>query len=255
MKSMCKHWGFHISTNINRLGAVLGSFWAVWKGLLWCLKQKLRSWRFPRYWRFNKRYHGGYQLICLISRPILIALRRDWYRSKGFLKGFKLALRPWESSKNWWRYGWMKFVTKGAQRPDLQQCKLPAKEGSTATWHTIYKLTVALLLEEGSTATWLTTVQITSEGREHSNLMYNLQTDCGLTVGGREHSNLTYNSAYYQWRKRAKWPDVQFTNWLWPYCWRKGAQRPNLQQCILPVKEESKVTWRTIYKLTVALLL
>ena len=112
MKSMCKHWGLHISTNINRLGAVLGSFWAVWRGLLWCLKAKLRSWRFPRYWQFNKRYHSGYQLICLISRPILIALRRDWYRSKGLLKGFKLALRPWESSKNWWRYGRMKFVTK-----------------------------------------------------------------------------------------------------------------------------------------------
>jgi len=50
-------------------------------------------------------------LICLISRPILIASRRDWYLSKGLLKGFKLALRPWESSKNWWRYGQMKFVT------------------------------------------------------------------------------------------------------------------------------------------------
>ena len=112
MKSMCKHWGLHISTNINRLGAVLGSFWAVWRGLLWCLKAKLRSWWFSRYWRFNKRYHSGYQLICLISRPILIASRCDWYRSKGLLKGFKLALRPWESSKNWWRYGRMKFVTE-----------------------------------------------------------------------------------------------------------------------------------------------
>ena len=111
MKSMCKHWGLHISTNINCLGAVLGSFWAVWRGLLWCLKPKLRSWRFLRYWQFNKRYHGGYQLICLISRPILIASKCDWYRSKGLLKGFKLALRPWESSKNWWRYGRMKFVT------------------------------------------------------------------------------------------------------------------------------------------------
>ena len=68
MKSMCKHWGLHISTNINLLGAVLGSFWAVWRGLLWCLKAKLRSWQFPRYWRFNKWYHGSYQLICLISR-------------------------------------------------------------------------------------------------------------------------------------------------------------------------------------------
>jgi len=41
----------------------------------------------------------------------LIASRRDWYRSKGLLKGFKLALRPWESSKIWWRYDRMKFVT------------------------------------------------------------------------------------------------------------------------------------------------
>ena len=112
MKSMCKHWGLHISTDIDCLEVFLGSFWAVWRGLLWCLKTKLRSWRFPRYWRFNKRYHGGYQLICLISRPILIASRRDWYLSKGILKGFKLALRPWESSKNWWRYGRMKFVTE-----------------------------------------------------------------------------------------------------------------------------------------------
>jgi len=111
MKSMCKHWGLHISTNINCLGAVLGSFWAVWGGLLWCIKEKLISWRFPRYWRFNKRYHGGYQLICLISRPILIASRRDWYRLKGLYKGFKLVLRPWELLKNWWRYGQMKFVT------------------------------------------------------------------------------------------------------------------------------------------------
>jgi len=30
---------------------------------------------------------------------------------KGLLKGFKLALRPWESLKNWWRYDRMKFVT------------------------------------------------------------------------------------------------------------------------------------------------
>jgi len=113
MKSMCKHWGLHISTNINRLSAVLGSFWAVWIGLLWCLKAKLRSWRFPRYWWFNKWYHSGYQLICLISWPLLITSRRDWYRSKGLFKGFKLALRPWELSKNWWRYDRMKFVTPG----------------------------------------------------------------------------------------------------------------------------------------------
>ena len=111
MKSMCKHWGLHISTNINCLGAVLGSFWAVWRELLWCLKVKLRSWQFLRYWWFNKWYHGGYQLICLISRPLLIASRRDWYRSKGLFKGFPYPLRPWEPMENWWRYGQMKFVT------------------------------------------------------------------------------------------------------------------------------------------------
>jgi len=41
----------------------------------------------------------------------LIASRRDWHRSKGLLKGFKLVLRPWESSNIWWRYDQMKFVT------------------------------------------------------------------------------------------------------------------------------------------------
>jgi len=119
MKSMCKHWGLHIFTNINRPGVVLNSFWEVWRGLLWCLKAKLRSWRYPRYWRFNKRYHGGYQLICLISQPLLITSGRDWYRSKGLSKGFKLALGPWESLKNWWRYGRMKFVTESWQRVDI----------------------------------------------------------------------------------------------------------------------------------------
>ena len=50
-------------------------------------------------------------MICLIFRLLLIASRRDWYQLKGLLKGFKLALIPWESSKNWWRYNQMKFVT------------------------------------------------------------------------------------------------------------------------------------------------
>jgi len=116
MKSICKHWGLHISTVINFLEVVLGSFWAVWKGLLLSLEPKLRSWQFPRYWWFNKQYHGGYQLICLISRPLLIALRCDWYRLKGLFKGFKLVLRPWESLKNWWRYDQMKFVTNIVSR-------------------------------------------------------------------------------------------------------------------------------------------
>ena len=50
-------------------------------------------------------------MICLISRPLLIASRRDWHRSKGLLKGFKLVLRSWESLKNWQRYDQMKFMT------------------------------------------------------------------------------------------------------------------------------------------------
>ena len=92
MKSMCKHWGLHISTDTDRLEVFLGSFWAVWRGLLMSLEPKLRLWRFPRYWQFNKRYHGGYQLICLISWPILISSRRDWYRSKRSLQGLSVAI-------------------------------------------------------------------------------------------------------------------------------------------------------------------
>jgi len=116
MKFICKHWGLHISTNINCLEVIVDSFWAVWRGLLLSLEPKLRSWQFPRYWWFNKQYHGGYQLIYLISQPLLIASRRDWYWLKGLLKGFKLVLRPWESSKNWWRYGRMKFVTQSRKK-------------------------------------------------------------------------------------------------------------------------------------------
>jgi len=70
---------------------------------------------------------------------------------------------------------------------------------------------------------------------------------CGLTVWGREHSDLTYNSTNYQWRKGAKRPDIQFANWLWSYCCRKGEEQPDLQQCKLPVKEGSTATWRTIF--------
>jgi len=113
MKSMCKHWGLHISTDTDHLKVVLGSFWAVWRGLLMSLEPKLISWWFPRYWWFNKWYHSGYQLICLISWPILIASRHDWYWSKGLFKGFLQLLRPWELLKNWWRYGQMKFMTPG----------------------------------------------------------------------------------------------------------------------------------------------
>ena len=31
-------------------------------------------------------------MICLISRPLLIASRRDWYRSKGLSKGLSVAI-------------------------------------------------------------------------------------------------------------------------------------------------------------------
>ena len=111
-KSMYKHWGLHISTNINLLEVFLGLFWAVWRGLLLSLEPKHQSWQFLRYWWFNKWYHGGYLLICLISRPLLIASRRDWYWLKGLFKGFQEPLGPCELLKNWWRYGWMKFVTQ-----------------------------------------------------------------------------------------------------------------------------------------------
>ena len=110
---MYKHWGLHISTNINFLGVILDSFWEVWRGISWCPKAKHQLWWFLRYWQFNKQYYGGYQLICLISWPLLIALRHDWYQLKGLFKGFWVPLRLWELLKNWWRYGWMKFTTMG----------------------------------------------------------------------------------------------------------------------------------------------
>ena len=84
--------GLHISTNINRLGAVLGSFWAVWRGLLLSLEPKHQSWQFLRYWWFNKWYHGGYLLICLISWPILIASRCDWHGSKRSFQELAVAI-------------------------------------------------------------------------------------------------------------------------------------------------------------------
>ena len=43
--------------------------------------------------QFNKQYYSGYQLICLISWPILIASRHDWHQSKGLFKGFLQPLR------------------------------------------------------------------------------------------------------------------------------------------------------------------
>jgi len=126
---MCKHWGLHISMNIDCLGAVLGSFWVVWKELLWCLKAKLILWQFLRYWQFNKQYHGGYLLICLISWPLLIASRYDWYLLKGLFKGFWDPSRLCESLKNWWRYGWMKFVTSS-----IQEINKNPIEFSLSTW-------------------------------------------------------------------------------------------------------------------------
>ena len=63
-------------------------------------------------------------MICLISWPILIASRCDWHQLKGLLKGFKPALRPWESSKNWWRYDRMKFVTMSFLRSvEFRRCR------------------------------------------------------------------------------------------------------------------------------------
>ena len=35
---------------------------------------------------------------------------------------------------------------------------------------------------------------------------------------------------------------VSKVSWLWPYCCRKGAEQPDLQQCKLTVKEKSTVT-------------
>jgi len=58
----------------------------------------------------------------------LIASRRDWYQSKGLLKGFKLALRPWESSKNWWRYDQMKFVTE-CRKCGQKECHVEENRG------------------------------------------------------------------------------------------------------------------------------
>ena len=129
---MYKHWGLHISSDINCLSIVLGSFWAVWRGLLLSLEAKHWSWQFLRYQQFNMWYHGGYLLICSIAQPILIVSRHDWYQSKGLFKGFWVSLRLWELSNNWWRYGQMKFVTvllnihnksvrKANSKPELSQ--------------------------------------------------------------------------------------------------------------------------------------
>ena len=97
--------------NINYLSIVLGSFWVVWRGLLWFLKAKHWSWQFLRYQWFNKQYYGSYLWIYLISWPILISLKHNWYLLKGLFKGFWVPLIPLESSKNWLRYGQIKFVT------------------------------------------------------------------------------------------------------------------------------------------------
>ena len=89
---MYKHWGLHISTNINCLEVILDLFWVVWRGLLLSLEPKHQSWQFLRYWWFNKWYHGGYLLICLISWPILIASRCDWHWSKRSFQGLAVAI-------------------------------------------------------------------------------------------------------------------------------------------------------------------
>ena len=122
---------------------------------------------------------------------------------------------------------WPYRCRKGAQRPDLQQCKLPVKEGSIATWRTIYRLwpyccrkgaqwpdlqQCKLTVKEGSTATWRTillTVSQTIVGREQSDLMDN--TICSCTD---------------RCWKGAKWPDGQ-----------------HYLQLRRPLLEGSKATW------------
>jgi len=96
-------------------------------------------WWFPRYWQSNMWYYGGYLSICSIAQPILIASRHDWYWLKGLFKGFPEPLRLWESSRNWWRYSWMKFVT------------VSLSEEKRGKWKTI-------LLEK-----WLTTLELGEE--------------------------------------------------------------------------------------------
>jgi len=40
---------------------------------------------------------------------------------------------------------------------------------------------------------------------------------------------------------------VSKVSWLWPYCCRKGAERPDSQQCKIPVKKGSRAIWRIIF--------
>jgi len=56
------------------------------------LELKHQSWWFPRYWQFNKQYHGGYLLICLIFWPIFITLRCDWHLIKRSFQGLSVAI-------------------------------------------------------------------------------------------------------------------------------------------------------------------
>ena len=43
---------------------------------------------------------------------------------------------------------------------------------------------------------------------------------------------------------------VSKVSWLWPYCCRKGAKRPDVQQCKLLVKEGSRATWHITVQTT-----
>jgi len=140
---MYKHWDFHISMNINCLGTILDLFWAVWKEIFWCLKAKHWLWQFLRYWQFNKQYYSSYLLICLISQPLFISLRHDWYQLKGLFKGFQVSLRLWESSKNWWRYDQMKFMIPSYIAIDIG----PVKSITTSS---ILSYFVELCLGKGS---------------------------------------------------------------------------------------------------------
>jgi len=123
MKSMCKYWGLHISTNINCLSTFLGSFWAVWRGLFWCLKAKPRLLWFPRYWQFNKWYCSGYQLICLISWPLLIALR---HFSRAFGSHWD-CVNHWRIDRDIAKWSLWQKRNKEVKEPDLFSGSSPDK--------------------------------------------------------------------------------------------------------------------------------
>ena len=148
-------------------------------------------------------------------------------------------------------------------------------------------------MKEGSIATWQTTLSATSQtvvGGEYSGLTSTQSSKHRISRGikpGRRpgwkprlvcmrdqcgkmalidhvpkhshtlsfHSKTLQNSNKLGYIRIKLEQTVSKTSWLWSYCCRKGAKRPDLQQCKLTVKEESRATWHTICKLTMALLL